>query len=263
MKKIFYVFIAFVCLHTTSFAQTTAMQLSGLDCNGNAHDLFADLNSGKAVFLHFYMPNCGTCPPVAQKIQTMANNIMANHPGMITGYAMPFQNSTTCSYSSSWCSSNNLSMYMPYDSGAAQLAHYGSFGMPTVVLLGGSNHRVMFYTESFSTTDTTVMRDSILRLFGVFPNGVNDVKNSISNFSVYPNPANAEIKIAFHVSKNSNISVQIINVLGEAITTVMNDNVNIGSITKTINTANLPNGTYIIKCNADGILSEQKFTIFH
>jgi hypothetical protein len=43
------------------------------------------------------MPNCASCPPPAQKIQTMANNILANHPGVITAYAMPFNNTTTCS----------------------------------------------------------------------------------------------------------------------------------------------------------------------
>lgn len=72
------------------------MQLSGVDCNANTHDLLADLDAGKAVILHFFMQNCGSCPPPAKKIQAMANNILAMHPGMITAYAMPFNNTTTC-----------------------------------------------------------------------------------------------------------------------------------------------------------------------
>jgi hypothetical protein len=71
-------------------------------------DLFADLDAGKAVILHFFMPSCGSCPPPAQKIQTMANNINAMHPAMVKGLCFPFQNSTTCAYAASWVSSNNL-----------------------------------------------------------------------------------------------------------------------------------------------------------
>jgi hypothetical protein len=257
MKKIFYVFAALVCFNTTLFAQTTAMQLSGLDCNGMNHDLFADLNSGKAVFLHFYMPNCGTCPPVAQKIQTMANNIMASHPGMITGYAMPYQNSTTCTYASTWCSSNNLSMYMPYDSGATQLAHYGSFGMPTVVLLGGANHRVMFYTEAFSTGDTTIMRDSILRLFSAIPNGITDVKKASSIFSIYPNPASTELKIEMKESELANAKIEIMDIAGRTFISIANTK------SKTVNIENLSNGIYVIRITVDCVASEQKFTIAH
>ena len=177
MKKIFSIlFLSTTLIFSKSFAQTTAMQLTGPDCNGNNHDLFADLDAGKAVILHFFMANCGSCPPPAKNIQAMANNILANHPSKITAYAMPFTNATTCAYTSNWCSSNGLSLYMPYDSGATQVAHYGGFGMPTVVLLGGAgSHRVMFSTLSFSTSDTTTMRDSILRLIGAMPTGHNEL----------------------------------------------------------------------------------------
>lgn len=131
---------------------------------GFSHDLMSDLDSGKAVILHFFMPNCGSCPPPAQKIQKMANNLLKTYPGMVRAYVMPFNNSTTCATTSSWVSTNGLSLYVPYDSGAMQVANYG-WGMPTVVLLGGKNHRIMFSTLSFSTSDTIMMRDSMIALF--------------------------------------------------------------------------------------------------
>lgn len=145
-------------------AQTNAMQFSGLDCNGNNVDVFADLNAGKAVVLFFFMPNCGACPPPATKVQAMANNVMNTYPGMVKGYAFPYNNSSTCSTAQAWVTNNSLNFYAPVDSGAAQVAYYGGFGMPTVVLLGGLDHRVMFVTQSFLTSDTTIMRDSILNL---------------------------------------------------------------------------------------------------
>ncbi|MEY2830347.1 MAG: hypothetical protein RIQ33_2205 [Bacteroidota bacterium] len=263
MKKIFYVFISFVCLHTTSFAQTTAMQLSGLDCNGNAHDLFADLDAGKAVILHFFMPNCGSCPPPAQKIQAMTNNILANHPGMITAYAMPYNNTTTCSYTSTWCSSNGLSLYMPYDSGATQVAHYGGFGMPTVALLGGAgSHRVMFSTLSFNTSDTTIMRDSILRLIGAMPTGHNELSKVVSSFNVFPNPAANEVSIKFELTKTTTIKISVTDVTGKTLAIIMDEKQN-GMVNIQFNTSSLPNGNYFIQIEADGKTSHQALVINH
>ena len=107
MKKSIFLSFALITILTISKAQTTAMQFSGQDCNGNSVDLYADLDAGKAVVLFYYMPNCVSCPPVAKKVQAMANNINDMHPGMVKGYAFPFQNTTTCTYSSSWVSTNN------------------------------------------------------------------------------------------------------------------------------------------------------------
>lgn len=165
MKKSIFLIIALMFTMMISKAQTV-MQINGADCNGMNHDLYADLDSGKAVIVFFWMPSCGSCPPPAQKIQKMANNVMATYPNKVTAYAMPFNNSTSCATSASWTSTNSLPLFMPYDSGATQVANYGGFGMPTVVLLGGKapNRRVMFSTLSFATSDTTIMRDSIINI---------------------------------------------------------------------------------------------------
>lgn len=157
--------LAFIAISTVSKAQTV-LPLIGADCNGVNHDLYSDLDSGKASILFFWMPSCGSCPPPAQKIQKMVNNILVAYPNKVTAYAMPFNNTTSCATSSNWTSSNSLPLYKPYDSGATQVANYGGFGMPTVVLLGGkgANRRVLFSTLSFTTSDTTTMRDSILNI---------------------------------------------------------------------------------------------------
>lgn len=261
MKKSILLSIAMLFVFTISKAQTTAMQLSGTDCNGVPHDLFADLDAGKAVLLHFFMPSCGSCPPPAQKIQTMANHINATHPGMVTAYAMPFNNSTTCVYTSTWVSSNGLSLYMPYDSGAAQVAHYGGFGMPTVVLLGGSDHRVMFSTQSFSTSDTTEMRDSIIALLNG-ATGIIDLPGAIASFNVFPNPANDNISINLDLKETSLLLIDVVDITGKQITVIMNEKQS-GVVKKQFNTALLPNGNYIIRLHLHEKITAQKLTIKH
>ncbi len=260
-KSILSTFILAGCF---SFSKAqTALPLSGLDCNGVSHDLYADLDSGKAVILHFFMASCASCPPPAQKIQAMANHILATYPGMITAYAMPFNNSVSCPTTASWVSSNRLSLYAPYDSGAAQVAHYGGFGMPTVVLLGGADHHVMFSTLSFSTSDTTIMRDSILRLLNpAAPTLINELPSSVSSFSVFPNPANDNVSIKLDMKETSNVSIDILDFSGKKVMTIMDERQN-GMLSKQINTSTLSNGNYIVRLLVNGQTSTQKLNILH
>jgi hypothetical protein len=260
MKKSIYLTIVLLFSLNISRAQS-AMQLSGMDCNGNMHDLFADLDAGKAVLLHFFMANCGSCPPPAQKIQAMANKILATHPGKITAYALPYTNSTNCSYTSSWVSSNGLSLFAPFDSGATQVAHYGGFGMPTVVLLGGTDHRVMFSTQSFSTSDTTEMRDSILALLSG-STGIIDFPDAVSSFSVFPNPANNETTINLMLKENTDLLVDITDLAGKQVAIIMNEKQS-GVVAKKFSTASLPNGNYLVRLQLNGKTVTQKLNIIH
>ncbi len=256
MKKLFTFSIALASFFVTTNAQT-AMQISGLDCYDNPMDMFADLDAGKAVILHFYMPDCGSCPPPATKIQTMANNIMETYPGMVKGYAFPFQNSTTCDYSASWVEDNDLTFYTPMDSGALAVAYYGGFGMPTVVLLGGTDHRVMFSTLSFVNSDTTEMADSILALFG----GTTDILNEqdlITNLTLVPNPANSNFEIRANLSENGNVIVELLDLTGKTISLNAHTNVAAGKFAEVIDTNQLPNGFYMVRLTAgDAILMKQ------
>lgn len=260
MKKLLQLTIALMFISMISKAQT-AMQFNGVDCNNNTVDLFADLDAGKAVVLFYYMPNCGSCPPPAQRIQAMANKINLTYAGKVKGYAFPFQNSTTCSYSSSWVSSNNLSaIFSPMDSGATQVAYYGGFGMPTVVLVGGMDHRVMFSTLSFSSSDTTIMRDSILALLG--STGLNNMPDGVNAFEVFPIPATDEITISIDLDNISDVYVDIADLNGKQIAIISEEKMN-GVITKKHDITTYPNGNYLIRLQVNNKMITQKFTINH
>jgi hypothetical protein len=260
MKKQLLLVIALMFVLTISKAQSV-LQISGNDCNGVPHDLYADLDAGKAVLLHFFM-TCASCPPPAQKIQAMANNILASHPGMITAYALAYTNTYSCATVASWVTSNGLPLYAPYDSGATQVAHYGGFGMPTVVLLGGAypNRHVMFSTLSFSTSDTTLMRDSILALLN--STGIQDLPNAVNSFSVYPNPASGVVSINANLKETSNLLIDITDITGKQVAIVTEEKQS-GTITKQFNTTALPNGNYLVRLQTNGKTATQKLTINH
>lgn len=260
MKKTIFILAALMFVSTISNSQETAMQLSGNDCNGVPHDLFADLDAGKVVLLHFFMPNCASCPPPAKKIQTMANNIMKTYPGMIKGYAMPFQNSTTCEYTASWVSSNGLSLYAPFSKGATQVAYYGGFGMPTVVLLGGKDHKILFTTLSFKTSDTTIMKNMILEVLNT--SSVNELPSTVSTFEVFPNPANDNISITIDLKQPTRVSIDITDLTGKQVFAIMEEE-QTGLINQQFNISSLTDGNYIIRLRVNSESYTQKLSIVH
>lgn len=244
----------------SSFAQ--AMDFQANDCNGNPQHLFADLDAGQAVVLFFYMPSCGTCPPPAQKIQAMADKINQNCPGMVKGYAYSYQNSTTCNYTASWVTSNNLPLYTPMGgNGAEQVAFYGGFGMPTVVLLGGTNHDILWSTQNFVTSDTTAMRDLILNMNCVA--GLNDLNNSQSSLTVYPNPSNDAVTLNFTNENESDFSYTINDLLGNIVVSSNTESIKKGIIERSVNTTSLANGNYLLNISLNGSIETRKISIVH
>lgn len=261
MKNLILFSVALMFACTISKAQTTAMQFTGSDCNGNPVDLFADLDAGKTAVLFYYMPNCGSCPPPAKKIQAMASKINAQYPGMVKAFAFPFQNSTACTYSSTWVTSNSLSeLFTPMEKGAAQVAYYGGFGMPTVVLVGGKDHKILFSTMSFSTSDTSIMRDKILEVLGT--TGVNELPSSVSSFSVFPNPASDNATITIDLKESTNVQIDVTDLAGKQVAIIMNEKPT-GAVTKQFNTTSLPNGNYLVRLQVNGKSYTQKLSITH
>lgn len=260
--KIKSMFKSIIILTALMFAMTisraqTAMQLTGSDCNGVNHNLFSDLDSGRAVILFFFMDNCGSCPPPAQKIQSMTTNLLKRYPGKIKGYVMPYNNSTTCTATKSWVSNNNLSFYIPYDSGAVQVANYGGFGMPTVVLVGGKDHRVIFSTQSFTTPDTAIMRDSIVNLLDPTA-AVKKIGIDIHGLNLFPNPSTGNIGVSFFLQNPAILHLEVIDISGKIQKSFSIGNVAKGQISQNLDVHDLNNGMYFLRIivNGESIMKE-------
>lgn len=259
MKSLFLSVFTFFTLNAIS-AQTV-MQLNGQDCNGNNHDLFADLDSGKAVVLFFFMPNCPSCPPPAQKIQKMANDLMVAYPNTIRGYALPYNNTTNCAATASWVTNSNVPFYAPYDSGATMVANYGGFGMPTVVVLGGkgSNRKVLFSTKVFKDSDTAIMRDSIKSV--IIPKSTSSVHQMLSNqiSMIQVDVYNNQLKFECAVSTNQ-IKATILDMMGKVLVEAPIEKGDM-QLMKSISIKSIPTGNYILRLEADGWNESKQFNI--
>lgn len=266
MKAKMYIFIAALSVFFYSkqvAAQTTAMNFSILDCAGNPHELYADLDAGKVVIIEFFMTSCGSCITAGNTLEALKSDLLVEYPGMVKSYAFGYTNSYSCATVSSWVTTNGFTS-IPSDSGAAQVAYYGGFGMPTIVVLGGgTNHEVLGSPYiGFSSSDTTTMGSDI-RDFLNGNVGIEDHHEALENLNIYPNPANGQVTISFDLSTSSDMAIEVTDLTGRIVLSVMNEKLISGTVVRTINTSGLAEGNYLIRINRNGEISHQKLAIVH
>lgn len=94
--------------------------------------------------------------------------------------------------------------------------------------------------------------------------GIEENTNNIGSVNIYPNPTNANAKIAFNLIKDvNNLSITVKNTLGQNVTSVINGQAfNAGQYTLNIDKDRmLAKGIYLIEFNADNNIQVQKLII--
>ncbi len=91
---------------------------------------------------------------------------------------------------------------------------------------------------------------------------VNNIDNSNSILSVYPNPATSFINVQFNLNERKKTSVKIYNTLGAEMSTSTIEDVFAGINNYKIDVANLPEGIYFVQLILDnGSVQTQRFSV--
>ena len=78
------------------------------------------------------------------------------------------------------------------------------------------------------------------------------VSSNVDLYQNYPNPFFITTKLPYSVSVRSKVKIEVFNLLGEVVQTLVNEDKNPGSYTVEFNAANLPEGIYYYKINSQG-----------
>ena len=89
----------------------------------------------------------------------------------------------------------------------------------------------------------------------------NEIPVQYSLSQNYPNPFNPSTIIRFSVPEESNISIVVLNTLGEEITTLLNENLTSGSYEVDFDAAGLPSGIYFYKIQAGSFVETKKMIL--
>jgi hypothetical protein len=243
-------------------AQTTAYDFTMNDCNGTMHHLFSELDSGNVVVMEFFMLSCSPCIVAGHALDGMIVPLKNKYGQKVRFYQIGFTNSYTCTQIQSWVSTNGFATSVSFDSGAVQVAYYGGMGMPTIAVVGGKNHDVLFTSLDFKpTTDTATISKAIHTFFE--PTGILTNELMVTSVSVFPNPASHAVSISLTVEKAGLLNLILTNVQGKKMATLFNESVTPGITNKILQLPDVKNGIYFLQGEIGGQSFTKKITILN
>jgi hypothetical protein len=239
-----------------SFGQT-ATNFTVNDCAGTSHDLFTELNSGKVIVLCWVMP-CPNCVGGATAAQNAVQSFQASNPNRVVMYLVDDYANTTCASLNSWATSNGITNATTFSNAAVNMMHYGSTGMPKVVVVGGANHAV-FYNANNSISQSGIQ--SAITAALAAPTGTKEDLSPLSEFNIFPNPTATKSTISFVLKQPAEVIAEIYNPVGQKVSAAISGSFSSGENQLEINTTNLSNGLYFVSIKAEGKTSILKMLI--
>jgi len=240
------------------FAQTTATDFTVNDCAGNSHHLFSELDAGTVIVMTWVMP-CSACIAVASTAATTAQGYASSYPGRVKFYLVDDYADTPCNTLTGWASTNVISPNASFSDAAINMANYGGPGtsMQKTIVLGGSSHTVFYNVNG--TVTTGPLQTAITNALTAA--GVVNYENLIQGLNLFPSPASSTTKIIYSISKATDISIDLMNVLGEKINTVSVGTQSPGKHEYQMNMESLSEGIYFVKLNAGEQSQTVKVTV--
>lgn len=121
--------------------------------------------------------------------------------------------------------------------------------------------------------DTSAWKDNIwfdnLTVFGIsrpgnltFVAGNNSyIPETYELFNNYPNPFNPSTVIKYNVPKQSKVAIQVFDVLGREVATLVNEVQSAGSHEVTFNASKAASGVYFVRMTSDGFVKSQRMLL--
>lgn len=257
MKKV-YSLITAIALVAFANAQTTAMDFTQNDCNGNSVNLFELLDQGHVVIIEFFMDNCTPCVTAGNAIEPVFVAQEAAHPGMVHWFHFGFTNSYTCEVVSAWVAEHGFPS-TPFTSGASQVSYYGGFGMPTVVVVGGADHDILFTAIGWSSGKQNDVDDTIEAFFG--PSAVQEEVTTAVAFTASYAAATQNIQLGMNMQTATQVEIEVFTVDGQLALQSEKLEVAAGESTHTLSAAQLTTGIYIVTVRTGTQVATQRINI--
>jgi hypothetical protein len=202
MKQGFFVYALFalILFSAQSFGQSTAMDFTQDECQGNPHQLFTELDAGKVIILEYVMLNCAPCITGTKALENIIKPYENSHPGRVHIYSFGFLNSYTCEQIVAWKNDNEFQQPV-FNNGEEQVAYYGGMGMPTMVIVGTNEHKVFFKTIGYTPSVDDEIKAALDSALLYNPTGIYE-RISSDRFKIYPSVFSDVI----HVQADSDLS---------------------------------------------------------
>jgi hypothetical protein len=141
-----------------------------------------------------------------------------------------------------------------FSSSEVNMSNYGTYGMPKVVVLGGSDHHI-YYNKNDDRINflgvQTAISDALSAPLGIEQGGENNFQ-----LSSYPNPVNNILNVSYTKNQSETITFRIIDVLGKIV-------IQEKELTTSIDVSSLNNGNYFLKVSSETSSENIPFVVNH
>jgi len=259
MKKILLI-NALVCFSVGIIcAQTTATDFTTDDCNGVSHNLFSELDAGDVIVISWVMP-CGPCETYSLPAYSAVQTFATSHPGRVHFYIADDFGTTACATLSNFA--NNMTISTIFSSSDVNMSNYGAYGMPKVVVLGGTDHTI-YYNQNDSHITFPGTQSAISDALSA-PLGIEQSVSNKFEISTYPNPVNNVLNISYIKNQSALINFTIVDVLGKVVLSIEeSSSYSEEKLIKSINISTLNDGNYFLKISSGGTMESLPFVVSH
>lgn len=116
-------------------------------------------------------------------------------------------------------------------------------------------------TDTYCDSITPGMIMSSVFTINVVPLGVTEQVSAISSLENYPNPFSDNTTINYAINKNAHVSVSIMDLLGNTIAELENENKTSGEYSTTWNAENVSEGMYLLQLKVNNDISVKKIIV--
>ena len=261
MKQIFTFILIFALSFQNAFSQE-APDFSFTDINGETHTLSETLAEGKVVLLDFFFVNCPPCIEYAPDIDDIVADF-ENTTLEIWGISDRDNNETIGNSIFNPTHSNHFVGGAEGEGLAAvnlYAANFNFTGFPTyaVVCSDGS----ITWDVWPITPGASEIRTHLTEACGVVElvSNIADV-TGLSNATIYPNPATDYATLSFDLSEANDITISVVNTLGQVVNTISNQSYNAGLQTVNIDVADLAKGIYAVSIQTKTGVHSMELTV--
>lgn len=259
MKKIYTLIFACASVLFAS-AQDVAMDFTQDDCNGNPHHLFAELDENNVIILEFFMNNCTPCVTAGNQLMDMYNMLLEEYPGHVKWYHFGYNNTYNCDLVSGWVDTHGFNS-TPFTNGASQVAYYGGFGMPTVVVVGGASHEVIYSEVGYSSGDADDIHELVMDFFAANPVSVEEEAATTLSLNAFYNSATQQINLAVQNTTTNDLTIELCSVTGQAVMNTQNVKYSGKEQSVQLDASTIANGVYIVKVTSGTNVITQRISI--
>jgi len=230
------------------------------DCGGNTHNLFAELNAGKVIVLNWVMP-CSSCITASVSSYNIVQGYASSNPGQVLHYLIDDNGGTTCGTLISWANSYSIgpnTTIFRNTGSAINEANYGGSGMPHIAVIG-PDHNIYFNGLNGAANNPTAITNAINQALLVATGVQQQVSNNSFNLSVAV--TGKSIKVNYALAESANVTINMINALGQSVITKANDKQPTGNHSAEFDLGAVVDGIYFLRLATETNSQTIRFSI--